>query len=187
MCAGVHNLCLTLTPEIIMKPNELPPLDYLNANLWYDPRTGLLWWKTQNKSRKMHRPAGCLAGDGYTTMALTNKRFAAHRICWALYHQQAPDVYSVVDHLNGTRSDNRIVNLRLTTQSENIINAKLQRNSTSGFRGVSWCKSRNSWEVSINHNRNRHYLGRFATLEEAITARLQAEKDLNVFHREQLM
>ena len=41
-----------------------------------------------------------------------------------------------VDHIDGNRLNNDISNLRMATQSENNCNQKIQKNNTSGFKGV---------------------------------------------------
>ena len=52
----------------------------------------------------------------------------------------------------------------------------LNSNNTSGFRGVSYDKSRNKWRAYIKLKYKIKELGRFDTLEEAIKIRLQAEE-----------
>lgn len=89
---------------------------------------------------------------------------------------QCPDDM-VVDHINGDTRDNRRVNLRICGNSDNVRNRViLNKNNTSGKRGVSYLKGRDIWEARIKHNRKGIYLGRFATFEEAVSARLAAEK-----------
>jgi hypothetical protein len=92
-----------------------------------------------------------------------------------------------VDHRRGVEEGNRIDNLRLTDHRGNAFNMKLNANNTSGHRGIYWMEQRNKWHVKIGVNYKFVSLGLFSNLEDAIAARLQAEKDLNVFHREQLM
>lgn len=81
----------------------------------------------------------------------------------------------VVDHINRNRLDNRKVNLRLCTNQENCRNMSLKKNNTSGFSGVMWDKTRNKWVARLKLNRHSKHLGRFDTIEEAISARLFAE------------
>lgn len=79
-----------------------------------------------------------------------------------------------VDHINGDPLDNRKSNLRIVNRNENAINRKLNRNSTSGAKGVS--RSGKRWLAYIDVNKKRTWLGKFPTKREAIIARLAAEK-----------
>lgn len=42
-----------------------------------------------------------------------------------------------IDHINGNKLDNRIENLRACTRSQNLMNAKLSKANTSGYKNVS--------------------------------------------------
>jgi hypothetical protein len=83
-----------------------------------------------------------------------------------------------VDHIGGddTTNDNRKSNLRITTNSQNLMNRRLQKNNTSGVTGVSWNKLGNKWEAYIKINKKIIHLGRYAEKEDAINARKKAER-----------
>jgi hypothetical protein len=87
-----------------------------------------------------------------------------------------------VDHINGDKLDNRRVNLRLVSPQLNQVNRKrLNRNNTSGMRGVAYrpdLSRTKPWHAQITADRRNRYLGLFATREDAIAARRQAELDL---------
>lgn len=81
---------------------------------------------------------------------------------------------SHTDHINGDKLDNRRGNLRVVTPSRNQVNRKrLNRNNTSGVRGVA--RAFGKWRAQITVNRKNHHLGLFASKEEAIAARREAE------------
>jgi len=71
-----------------------------------------------------------------------------------------------VDHENRDKLDNRRVNLRLATTSQNGANRKVQRNNTSGFRGVTLHKQ-NGWQAKIQIRGKTRHLGYFGNDEEA--------------------
>ena len=69
-----------------------------------------------------------------------------------------------VDHIDGKRLNNRAVNLRWVTYSENSMNSSKHRNSTSKYKGVS--KHGVKWLVHIRH----HHVGIFKDEKEAAIA-----------------
>jgi hypothetical protein len=86
-----------------------------------------------------------------------------------------------VDHINGSKLDNRNCNIRTCTASQNGCNMPAVSNSASGYRGVTWDKSRGKWKVGIKLN-GRHVLQkRSDSLEEALKIRSEAAKK---FHGE---
>ena len=64
-----------------------------------------------------------------------------------------------IDHWNRNGLDNRKQNLRLVTNSQNMINCRLQRHNTSGYRGVGWLSREGKWGASIHINRKKKYCG----------------------------
>lgn len=76
----------------------------------------------------------------------------------------------IVDHINRNGLDNRRCNIRIANKSLNSINRPLQRNNTSGYRGIYWDKKRNLWEVQIKTKGIRKHLGRFADIKAAALA-----------------
>ena len=58
----------------------------------------------------------------------------------------------------------------------NQINRGLQRQNTSGYKGVSWRKDSNKWRAQLWVNGKSYNIGCFDTKEEAIEARKQAEE-----------
>jgi len=111
-------------------------------------------------------------GTGYLCGNIFGKRHQAHRVLWALTHEEWPD--ADIDHINGVRHDNRISNLRPVTRAENLKNVMRRRSNSSGFNGVSWASDRGKWRAEIQANGTRVKLGSFDTLEEAIARRIDA-------------
>jgi len=81
----------------------------------------------------------------------------------------------IVDHINGNVYDNRKINLRVRTQSENNMNKKIQSNNTSGIVGVSWHAKQKMWNAYITINKKRINLGSFYYFRNAVKARIDAE------------
>lgn len=81
-----------------------------------------------------------------------------------------------VDHKNRNTLDNRKENLRICTNQQNGFNSGIKKNNTSGIIGVCWCSSKKRWIATIKVNYKSIYLKSSKYKEEAIKARLKAEK-----------
>lgn len=81
------------------------------------------------------------------------------------------------DHADRNTFNNLKSNLRKANRTENARNYSKQKNNTSGFSGVSWDKQHSKWVANITIEKKRKKIGRFANKEDAIVARLQAEKE----------
>lgn len=79
-----------------------------------------------------------------------------------------------VDHINHNTLDNRRSNLRLATAAQNCWNTGSWRTNTSGHKGVWRDPKSHKWTSAITVNGERHYLGVFATAEDAADAYKQA-------------
>lgn len=152
-------------------------LECVRSLLTYDPKTGIFKWR----QRASNRPAGSVAGskgaNGYVYIAVKKRLVLAHRLAWFYVHGQWPD--EQVDHINGSRSDNSLGNLRLASQSQNTCNGALRKTNTSGYRGVSWSKDKKKWVARIVKDRKQHVLGYFHDKEMAYLAYLDAAKELH--------
>ena len=78
-----------------------------------------------------------------------------------------------VDHINGNTLDNRRCNLRVATRSQNMANTGPHVDG-SGYKGVTYDKRRNRYFARICQNYKTHFLGYYATAEEAAEAYNQA-------------
>lgn len=68
-----------------------------------------------------------------------------------IHHLVLPQKHGyVIDHINGDKSDCRQQNLRFATLRQNQLNKTLQKNNTSGWRGVSWSESKGCWMAQLN-------------------------------------
>ena len=88
----------------------------------------------------------------------------------------APPAGMIVDHINGNTLDNRRSNLRVCTQSQNLMNSKKRIDNTSGFKGVSWKKSKKLWQVYINVDKKRILGGYFKCRLLAVMKREELTK-----------
>lgn len=76
----------------------------------------------------------------------------------------------IVDHINGNSLDNRKRNLRIVTNSQNLMNRGKQSNNTTGYCGVTLDKRDGIYNAQIKKRGIRFHLGRFRTAKEAALA-----------------
>lgn len=76
----------------------------------------------------------------------------------------------VVDHINQYTLDNRRINLRVCTHTQNLHNRHKNINNTSGFKGVGWCKTYEKWRAKIWLNSKCYHVGYYINLIDAARA-----------------
>ena len=74
------------------------------------------------------------------------------------------------DHINGDKLDNRKLNLRICTHSENCYNSQKRSDNTSGYKGVVYHREAGKWRARISKKGKRKHVGLFHTAEEAARA-----------------
>jgi hypothetical protein len=140
----------------------------------YDHETGLLTRLTSPSGRvKIGDVVGCIGNRGYLTVSIDSKRYLVHRIIWLWVYGGFPEPQT--DHINHDRTDNRISNLRESTQKENHKNRSMHNNNTSGVTGVFWDKRAKKWGSQIVVNDKNISLGYFDDKAGAAAVRLIAE------------
>lgn len=115
---------------------------------YYDETSkSCLRWKVDVSFRaKANSEAGCLnKSSGYWQVQLKNHSYQIHRIIALLYDYVIES--RVIDHIDRSKTNNKIENLRVVTQQENCNNLSLYCNNTSGVQGVSFQKRDNAWIV----------------------------------------
>ena len=102
-----------------------------------------------------------------------------HAVHLFLHHLILPpkDGY-ICDHANRIRHDNRRMNLRYATRSQNMWNKSLQKNNTSGYIGVSWHKRYEKYAAFLEWRGRSINLGRYNTAEDAARVRDKAARRL---------
>jgi len=65
------------------------------------------------------------------------------------------------------------------TNIHKALPKKLNKNNTSGHRGVCWSKNAQRWTVYIRFQKKSYYLGIFEDIQDAIKARREAEQKLH--------
>jgi hypothetical protein len=138
----------------------------------FEYRNGDLFYKISPLPKvKVGSKAGSVNADGYVKVTINNKKYCAHRI---IFMMQYGYILAEVDHINCNRSDNRIENLRAVSRNQNRYNVNGYKNNTSGVKGVSWKAPINKWQVAVNINGKRKYIGVFKDFELAELVAMEA-------------
>jgi hypothetical protein len=163
--------------------------DIVKELLYYNPETGEFIWKTRDikwfscekyqkwwNTRFSGKIAGSQDKNGYTIIKSGGKNYKSHRIVWLYVYGYLPT--NQIDHINGNPSDNRIKNLRESTQKENSRNMKIMRNNGVGYKGVSFDKPSNKYRARIRNDSREIFLGNFETPKEAHNAYCKKAQEL---------
>ena len=152
-----------------------------NPNDLFTYSDGDLYWKI-NKGRAQK---DCKAGfiqHGYIQTMVSGKYYCNHRLIWQMFNGTIPDGM-MIDHIDGNPANNHIDNLRIATRNQNQHNRKINKNNTSGVKGVTWHKSMNCWQAQIQANNQKRHLGYFNNVEDAKividAARLQSHGEFS--------
>lgn len=166
----------------------------------YDPETGVLRWKerglhwfsTDGKKTQTHlmnqwnsRLAGkeaftSTSNNGYKVGAVKDRKFLAHRIIWLWVYGWVPEE---VDHKNGDKTDNRIVNLREVTRAINQRNKRKLSNNTSGYCGVTQDKRDGKWTATFVVDGLKYSCGYWETPEQANEALMKKRAEFDFSER----
>lgn len=150
----------------------------LREILSYDPDSGLFRWLVTRKGASKSKAAGSKMTHGYIAIRIDGKDYTAHRLAWLYVYGVEPSGY--IDHINGDRSDNRIVNLRDVSQVVNMQNVYAAKsNSKTGLRGVSWHAQRKKYTARIKSGARYLSLGLHDTPEAAHAAYMEAKRRLH--------
>lgn len=162
--------------------------------LRYEPETGKLFWLPRpasmfrdGKQSAQHncniwngRYAGKEAfthidNYGYPNGSIFDLHMKAHRVIWAIVHGKWPD--ADIDHLDGSRGNNRLVNLVDVAHAQNLKNQSIRATNKSGRTGVFWEARRSRWRVDIVVNGKSKFIGYYGDYQQAVNAREAANRE----------
>lgn len=134
----------------------------------FDYVDGVLYNKyTRNSNAiKGSETSTCDSYRGYRRVGIKGRLYPTHRIVWMMFKGEIPEGLQI-DHINRTRNDNRIENLRLVTGQENAFNTV----TTKGYY-----KCNGKWRAGISIKGKKKHLGYHNTEIEARVAYLEAKE-----------
>lgn len=159
-------------------------IDELTSYLSYDQNSGVFRWIRKPAPKiRIGDIAGSILrtrdGGQYIAICFRGKRYKAHRLAWLLSYGKWP--IDLIDHENCDGSDNRLINLRIASRSQNGQNSRRKKPGLKGAYSNPGCKT---YFSTITVFKNKISLGRFSTAEEAHSAYVAAaEKYFGEFAR----
>jgi hypothetical protein len=163
---------------ILMADAQLITQAALKEQLHYDPVTGDFTWRDRDHNSFKGKPIRKKRGQ-YQRIRINYVGYRAHRLAWLYMTGKWPRID--IDHINGEPSDNRWANLREATASQNLANAKKQKNNVSGIKGVCEEGRYGTWRVTVGGK----HIGTYKTMHEAINVRRRiAQEAYGEFARE---
>lgn len=141
----------------------------------YDPATGIFTRKIETCSRvKVGQRADIPCGKGRRIVVFGNMKYYAHRLAWFYVHGKWP--IDQIDHRDLDPCNNKIENLRESTQGQNMAN--VSRVNKTGRRGIylqTQCPTPR-WIARIRFNGRGIYIGCYDCPEKAHNAYLEASR-----------
>ena len=138
----------------------------------YDPKTGILTRRVKTRKSAIGSVMGKPGERGVTTIGVMvngkYEKYKAHRLAWLHFYGEWPS--ADIDHKDNDPANNRIANLRLATDSQNLGNMKKPITNKSGKKGVSWHAIAKKWQAHIKIEGTNKYLGLFKTVDDAHAA-----------------
>lgn len=144
----------------------------------YDAESGVFTRKTAFNRWRVGDKVGYVNTCGYIEAGVDGNCYGVHRLAWIYINGDDP--VEEIDHINGVRDDNRIVNLRPATKAINAQNKRIARaDSESGILGVCWHKASSKWVAQIQVSGKKKHLGIFGDKFDAHEAYINAKRMLH--------
>lgn len=95
-----------------------------------------------------------------------------HQFAWFYTYKNIPNC---IDHINRIKNDNRLINLRSVTKSQNAMNMK-------NVKGYTFCNRSKKYIAIIMVNYKKKQLGVFNTPEEARSCYLENKEKYHIIN-----
>jgi hypothetical protein len=113
--------------------------------------------------------------NGYYSVTLCknkkHKTYFIHTLVWDHFGRENRDHYKfTIDHINDNKLCNRIDNLQILRQRDNVAKYYRSISKSSKYVGVYWNKKKQKYIAKIHHGADRIYLGVFENEFDAYVA-----------------
>jgi hypothetical protein len=149
------------------------PVEFLREVFHYCPDTGAIRHKRNTARAKAGDVVGYVNRDGYREIKVMydgrRYTFMGHRLAVALHEGAHPPPDLDVDHRDRDRQNNRYLNLRVATRSNNLANRPASGPLPKGVTRSKTCVSK-PFMAQISVRGRKFFLGYHPTAEEAHAA-----------------
>jgi hypothetical protein len=126
-------------------------------------RAGKIW---RSKNRKV----------SYRQIMIDGLDYYEHRLAWLYMTGTWPKI--IIDHRDLDGLNNKWLNIREATYSQNMANQSTPCCNSTGYKGVSFNKDMGRYTACIGYNGEQTHLGTFDTAELAAAAYEKAAREL---------
>lgn len=153
------------------KPHKPLTQARLKSVLSYDESIGIFLWRSPNNQTCKTRVAGTKhhtkkSKTAYIRIKIDGWSYLAQRLAFLYKLGRWPRHQA--DHWNTDTLDNRWINLREATQSQNQGNATRRTDNKTGHKGVAYNMRDRMYYATIQVDGVGHHLGCFKKIEPAI-------------------
>ena len=134
-----------------------------------DPETGIVY------SRRTGKSIGGLNIHGYVVISKWANGRAygikrSHIIWWSKY-QKMPSAKMCIDHIDGDKTNDRIENLQILSNQQNVAKRKKNTNGSSKYMGVKFHKKGNKFRAYVKKWGKNYHFGYYKDEKDAAIAR----------------
>lgn len=153
--------------------------DYLHERLAINAETGKCYWLSpspyhgQLLGREAGYPNTSRCGKKYWVIKLDGVRYKRSQLVFLSAHRRWP---AMVDHIDGDSLNDRPINLREATVSQNSWNHKGRKKKSQLPMGVRFASG--SYQARISFNKQPLFLGCFPTVEQAVAVYTEKRREL---------
>lgn len=171
-CVPTHTV---ETKRLFLLERRMITQAHLKTLLHYNEDTGIFTWIRKPFRSKVI--VGSIAGSKQkkgTRIKIERRTYTAHKLAWLYVYGEWP-LCDVIDHINRNPWDNRIVNLRQATYTQNQAN-RIGKNGRVLPKGVAMVPN-GKFVAVIKINGQKKHIGTFDDISSASAAYYAAAKD----------